>query len=103
METNKVYTCAEMREMMIDTSDYVFMDEVGDFMGTLEMKAEAKSRMLKIFLRLSDDRKIITPVFWWQKYLGFYEMEIGTQLKLYYRESGREKIYLAKVEVLENE
>ncbi len=103
MENNKVYTCAEMREMMIDTSDYSFMDEVGEFTGTLEMKAEAKSGMLRIFLRLSDDRKIITPVFWWQKHLGFYEMEIGTQLRLYFRESAREKIYLAKVEVLENE
>lgn len=40
MENNKVYTCAEMREMMIDTSDYCFMDEVGEFTGTLEMKAE---------------------------------------------------------------
>lgn len=57
MENNKVYTCAEMRKMMIDTSDYCFMDEVGDFIGTLEMKAEAKSGMLRIFLRLSDDRK----------------------------------------------
>ena len=49
MENNKVYTCAEMREMMIDTSDYCFMDEVGDFTGTLEMKAEAKSGMLRNF------------------------------------------------------
>ena len=56
MENNKVYTCAEMGEMMIDTSDYCFMDEVGDFTGTLEMKAEAKSGMLRIFLRLSDEK-----------------------------------------------
>ena len=49
MENNKVYTCAKMREIMIDTSDYFFMDEVGEFTGMLEMKAEAKSGMLRIF------------------------------------------------------
>ena len=67
------------------------------------MKAEGRKNSIRAFLEFSDGRKIITPIFWWQKRLGFYEMEIGTQLKLYYRESGREKIYLAKVEVLENE
>lgn len=75
MESTKVYSRTEMREMMMDTSEYFFMDESGDFVGTLEMKAEARAGMLRLFLRLSDNRKIITPVFWWQRYLGFYEME----------------------------
>ncbi|MCH5296904.1 MAG: hypothetical protein J1E85_04460 [Ruminococcus sp.] len=102
MENTKVYSRTEMREMMIDTSDYLFMNEVGEFTGTLEMKAEARSGMLRVFLRLSDDRKIITPVFYWQKYLGFYEMEIGTKLKLFYSESSLNKVYLEKVEIIEN-
>ena len=102
MESTKVYSRTEMREMMIDTSDYLFMNEVREFTGTLEMKAEARSGMLRIFLRLSDDRKIITPVFYWQKYLGFYEMKIGTKLKLFYSESSLNKVYLEKVEIIEN-
>ena len=101
MENNKVYTCAEMREMMIDTSDYVFMDEVGEFTGTLEMKAEAKSGMLRIFFRLSDDRKIITPVFWWQKYLGFFHIPVGTRLLLTYVNGRDDKVYLKKTAMVE--
>ena len=36
----KVFSLIEMREMMIDTSDYRMMEEVGEFTGTLEMKAQ---------------------------------------------------------------
>ena len=103
MENTKVYSRTEMREMMIDTSEYFFMDESGDFVGTLEMKAEARAGMLRLFFRLSDNRKIITPVFWWQGYLGFYEMEIGTKLKLSYRESSQNKIFLQSAEILEKD
>lgn len=103
MENTKVYSRTEMREMMIDTSEYFFMDESGDFVGTLEMKAEARAGMLRLFFRLSDNRKIITPVFWWQSYLGFYEMEIGTKLKLSYRESSQNKIFLQSAEILEKD
>ena len=103
MENTKVYSRTEMREMMMDTSEYFFMDESGDFVGTLEMKAEARAGMLRLFLRLSDERKIITPVFWWQRYLGFYEMKIGTKLKLSYRESSQNKIFLQSAEILEKD
>ena len=49
MENTKVYSRTEMREMMIDTSEYFFMNESGDFVGTLEMKAEARTGMLRLF------------------------------------------------------
>ncbi len=103
MENTKVYSRTEMREMMMDTSEYFFMDESGDFVGTLEMKAEARAGMLRLFFQLSDNRKIITPVFWWQRYLGFYEMKIGTKLKLSYRTSSQNKIFLQSAEILEKD
>ena len=96
----KVYTLSEMREMMIDTSDYQFMEEVGEFTGTLELKAEGHKKSIRIFLTLTDGRKIITPIFWWQSYLGFYYMPIGTKLRLFYSESSLNKIYLEKIEVI---
>ena len=101
MDNNtKVYTLSEMREMMVDTSDYRFMEEVGEFTGTLELKAEGHNKSVRIFLTLTDGRKIITPIFWWQSYLGFYYMPIGTKLKLFYSESSLNKIYLEKIEVI---
>ena len=61
----KVFSLIEMREMMIDTSDYQMMEEVGEFTGTLEMKAQGHKKSIRIFLTLDDGRKIITPIFWW--------------------------------------
>ena len=109
----KVFSLVEMREMMIDTSDYQMMEEVGEFTGTLEMKAQGHKKSIRIFLTLDDGRKIITPIFWWQTYLGFYYMPIGTKLRLFYMpigtklrlfysERNQNKVYLEKIEIIEN-
>ncbi len=94
MANNKVYSRAEMQEAGIVTCDYAFMDKPGEYIGTLEMKAEARGRMLRLFLRLVDGRKIITPV------LGFYEMNNGTRLKLVYGQSSKGSTYLKQIEKL---
>ncbi len=61
---DKVYSRAEMRAMEIDTSDYCFLTEAGDFRAQLLLKAEARNEMLRAFFRFEDGRKIITPIFW---------------------------------------
>ena len=99
MIANKVYTCAEMREERIYTGDYEFIREAGEYIATLIMRAEAGSGMLRLFFRLVNGEKIITPVFWWQKYLGFYDIDNGTKLKLIYKENPK-GIYLKAVEIL---
>ena len=99
MIANKVYTCAEMREERIYKGDYEFIKEVGEYIATLTMRAEASSGMLRLFFRLVNGQKIITPVFWWQKYLGFYDIDNGTKLKLIY-EKNTKGIYLKAVEIL---
>ena len=95
MANNKVYSRAEMQEAGIVTYDYAFMDKPGEYIGTLEMKAQGHKKSIRIFLTLDDGRKIITPIFWWQTYLGFYYMPIGTKLRLFYSESNQNKVYLA--------
>ncbi len=100
MIANKVYTREEMREERIHTADYCFIDKAGEYTATLIMKAEASSGMLRLFFQLSDGRKIITPVFWWQKYLGFYEIDNGTKVKLIYKEDPK-GIYLYTAEILD--
>ncbi|MGN1433658.1 MAG: hypothetical protein ACI4XI_08150 [Ruminococcus sp.] len=102
MDNTKVFSFEEMREMMIDTSDYQFINEIGEFEGTLILKAEGRKNSIRAFFEFADGRKIITPIFWWQKRLGFYEMKIGTKLRLFYSESSLNKIYLEKVEIIEN-
>ena len=43
----KVFSFIEMREMIIDTSDYQMMEEVGEFTGTLEMKAQGHKKIFR--------------------------------------------------------
>ena len=74
MANNKVYSRAEMQEAGIVTCDYAFMDKPGEYIGT--------------------------PVFWWQGYLGFYEMDNGTRLRLVYGQSSKGSTYLKQIEKL---
>ena len=81
---NRIYSRAEMREREIDTSDYAIMTEAGELEGTLVLKADARNRMLRLFFVLSDGRKILTPVFWWQRSAGFYDLTVGQKYRLTY-------------------
>lgn len=99
-QQRKVFSLIEMREMMIDTSGYQMMEEVGEFTGTLEMKAQGHKKSIRIFLTLDDGRKIITPIFWWQTYLGFYYMPIGTKLRLFIRKVIKTKFTLRRSKLL---
>ncbi len=81
---NRIYSRAELREREIDTNDFAFMDEVGEVEGTLHLKAAARDRMLRLFFVLSDGRKILTPVFWWQRSKGFFDLEVGARYRLIY-------------------
>lgn len=81
---NRIYSRAEMREQEIDTSDYAIMTEAAEVEGTLVLKADARNRMLRLFFVLSDGRKILTPVFWWQRSAGFYDLTVGRKYQLTY-------------------
>lgn len=71
MIQNKVYTREEMREEHIITSDYKFIDKEGEYFAKLIMRAEASRNMMRLFLRLSDGRKIITLYFGGRVILDF--------------------------------
>lgn len=103
MIANKVYTREEMREERIHTVDYRFIDKAGEYTATLIMRAEASSGMLRLFFRLNDGRKIITPVFWWQKYLGFYETDNGTKVKLILEGKFNSKDLIGTIEKTKND
>ena len=81
---NRIYSRAELREREIDTGDYTIMTEPGDVEATLILKAEARNRMVRLFFVLSDGRKILTPVFWWQRSKGFFDLEVGARYRLSY-------------------
>jgi len=96
---DKIYSRTEMRELEIDTSDYRFLTEVGDFCAQLVLKAEAREGMLRAFFRFEDGRKIITPIFWWQKAKGLWNFPVGEWLLLHYGCNAKGGIYLMDAEV----
>ena len=97
MIENKLYTTSEMMEKGIYTGDYRKMDVPCQVNGTLVLKACGDRRTMRMFFVLDDGRKIFTPVFWWQQYLGLPDMPIGTKLRLTYIQNPK-GIHLDKAE-----
>ena len=94
---NKVYTQRELKAENILTMEYELNLDEGEFTAVLDMKAEARS-CLRVFFTFDDGRKIMATAQWWQKYLGFYEMPVGTHLLLRYKKNSRKEVYLDEVE-----
>ena len=100
IDRNKIYTCEEMRTPGIDTSAFRFLDEIGDFRGELVLKAEARNGNLRAFFDFEDGRKIITPVFWFQRTQGLWDIPVGNRLLLHYGLNSKGGVYLTLAEIL---
>ncbi len=97
---NRVYTTNELVEAGIFTDDFEFMDKPGEYNAVLLMRGSSYCKMLRLFFQLEDGRKIITPVFNWQRFLGFFEVEDGTELKFTYQTGPDGKVFLKRAERL---
>ena len=96
---NDIYTLSQMREMDVDTSGYSLVTEPGDYFGTVEMKAEAREAKLRLFLRFEDGGRIFTPLFWWQRGSGLWDIPVGQRLLLHYAASASGFLYLRAAEL----
>ena len=97
MIENKIYTSLEMMRQGIYTGDFQKMEEPCQVIGRLVLKAESREGIMRAFFVLEDDRKIFTPVFWWQQYLYLVETPIGTKFRLTYVKNPK-GIHLDKAE-----
>lgn len=98
---DKIYTTDELVEAGIYTTDFDFMDKPGEYIGTLLFKGSSYRGLLRLFFLLEDGRKILTPVFKWQKFLGFFHIPIGTKLRLIYVNGREGMVYLKKIAMVE--
>ena len=101
MIADKTYTTDEMVDAGIYTTDFVPMDKPGEYIGQLLLRGSSRRGMLRLFFLLEDGRKIITPVFKWQKFLGFFHIPNGTVLKLTYVNGRDNMVYLKSAEAVE--
>ena len=96
MIADKIYTTDEMVDAGIYTTDFVPMDKPGEYIGQLLLRGNSHRGMLRLFFIMEDGRKIITPVFKWQRFLGFFHIPNGTVLKLTYVNGRDNMVYLQK-------
>ena len=99
MMQDTVYTREQMRELRIMTQDYAINVEEGSFSARLDLKAEGHSGTLRLFFTFDDGRKIISPVYWWNRYLGFYELPVGSRVLLTYTRSSQ-GVFLTGAELI---
>ena len=97
---NRVYSLAELRALEVDTGDYLLMTEPGEVEGALVLKADARKGMLRLFFVLSDGRKVLTPVFWWQRSAGLFDLDVGETYRLRYVPGKEGYVKLASAERL---
>ena len=98
---DKIYTTDELVEAGIYTTDFDFMDKPGEYFGTLLIKGRSYRGLLRLFFLLEDGRQIITTVFKWQKFLGFFHIPVGTKLRLIYVNGREDMVYLKKIAMVE--
>lgn len=96
---NDVYPRDYFRRNGISTDQYVENRTPGKHTATLDMKAEGRSKRLRLFFTFDDGRKIIAPAYYWKKYLGFYEIPVGSRVVLTYTEKS-DGVFLTDAEVL---
>ena len=98
---DKIFTTDELVDAGIYTTDFEFMDKPGEYIGTLLFKGSSYRGLLRLFFLLEDGRKILTPVFKWQKFLGFFHIPAGTKLRLIYVNGRDDMVYLKKIATVE--
>ena len=96
---NDVISRADFRESDMAVNDYQYNTDPGLFEAVVTMKAQGARGLLRVFFDFDDGRRIIAPVYRWHGYLGFYEIPLGSKVRLTYEEKAR-GIYLTKAELL---
>ena len=96
---NDVMSRADFRESDMVVNDYRYNTDPGSFEAILTLKAQGANGVLRLFFTFDDGRKIIAPVYRWNRYLGFYEIPLGSRVRLTYEEKAR-GTYLTMAEVL---
>ncbi len=94
--TDKIYSCAELRAIGMDTSAYRFLQEVCDFLRRTPVQGRSSQWHAPRLLFFEDGRHILTPIFWWQRPHGLWALPVGVRLLLHYERSPQGGAFLAQ-------
>ena len=99
---NDVFPRDYFRRNGISTEEYVENRIPGEHKATLDMKTEGRNGRQRLFFTFDDGRKIIAPVYYWKRYLGFYEIPVGSKVVLTYIEKS-DGVFLTDAKVIGNQ
>ena len=97
---NDVISRSDFSISNLAANDYRLNMEPGVYEAVLEMKAQAGRKILRVFFTFEDGRKIIAPSYPWQRYLGFYEIPLGSRVRLTYTKTSH-GTFLTKAELID--
>lgn len=86
---NDVISREEFSTSDMAVNEYRYNTVPGSFDAVVMLKAQAAKGILRVFFSFDDGRQIIAPVYRWQRYLGFYEIPLGSRVRLTYTETLR--------------
>ena len=92
----------EFKESGFDGREYKFPEFEGTVETTLVCKRWGTKNNLFAYCDADDGRKIITSAWSEKKYLGLAGIPLGTRLNLTFQRSAKGRIYLTKVERIQN-
>lgn len=102
--SKSIIKCDEMRERGIDTSCYGYHKDPGIYRAVIDFMAESRKQgTLRVFLTFEDGSKILAPVYWWHKYLGFCERKPGDEVLLKYEKIDDGRVFLTSAETIDEE
>ncbi len=86
---NDVISREEFSASDMAVNEYRYNTKPGSFDAVVMLKAQAAKGILRVFFAFDDGRQIIAPVYRRQRYLGFYEIPLGSRVRLTYTETVR--------------
>lgn len=89
-----ILTRNQLRRLGIDTSMYRYNTLPGVFEATIDFMAQGHEDILRLFFTFADGRKIIAPVYAYNRHLGFFTRQKGDRVLLIYEEVSRERVFL---------
>ena len=93
---NNILTLSEMRELKISTAEYELNLSPGIYYATIDLMAEARDSLLRVFLTFDDGRKIFAPASWYNDYMGFRLRRPGDRVQITYKEKHNGKVFPVK-------
>lgn len=98
-----ILTRNQLRSLCIDTSMYRYNTLPGVFEATIDFMAQGHEDILRLFFTFADGRKIIAPVYAYNRHLGFFTRQKGDRVLLIYEEVSRERVFLTDAKDLKDE